>query len=54
GIKASYPVMAEGTRVSQFCESMNQLKEAQETQQRILDEVVQQLQFLAISYDSLS
>ena len=54
GIRASYPEMAEGTRVSQLCESMNQLKETQESQQRILDEVVQQLQFLATSYDSLS
>ncbi|KAF8398865.1 hypothetical protein HHK36_014729 [Tetracentron sinense] len=43
--------MADGTRLSQLTDSVNLIKESQ---QRILDELVQQLGFLATSYESLN
>ncbi|KAF8411843.1 hypothetical protein HHK36_004402 [Tetracentron sinense] len=46
--------MAEGTRLAQLSESIGKLKEAQESQQQIVDELVQQLSVLASSYESLS
>ncbi|KAL6006478.1 hypothetical protein ACLOJK_037432 [Asimina triloba] len=46
--------MADGTRISQLADSVTQLKGTQELQQKIIDELVQQLGVLAASYEQLS
>ncbi|KAA8541329.1 hypothetical protein F0562_025292 [Nyssa sinensis] len=54
GIRANFPAMADETHIYQISDSLNHLKEDQDSQQQVLDEVVQQLNVLATGYESLS
>jgi len=47
-------IMDQGTLLSQFVKSIAHLKESQESQQKALEELTQQMNSLASSYDSLT